>query len=1661
MNLKRIFLIIVLVAFLSISVVGATEINDSNPDDILTGDSVAVRDFENHDVFSDNLSERDSIRQVDLTKRNSFYEIQFNDSNDGPVIIVQSNSISASSSDLQQQINNAPEGAVLKLTQDYSITEAITISKSLTIDGQGHALDGGETHNIILVRGGTITFKDLVFKNGYADSEIGGSINIVGDSYVTVTGCTFTNSKSYRGGAIFNYGAYLVVTDSTFTDNKARLDYGGAILSTSNLIVTNCFFKNNVAKTCGGAIFNSGNPHGVANIRGSTFIQNSATDEDGGAIYNAGELIIGGCTFEENTAVDGFGGAINSDNSLSFSFEKTTFTKNHATNGGAIAAILLDSPAVNLVFDSNYAYAGGAVDLCLAVNAEYALTAYFKDCEFKNNYVKKHLLHDNNGGAIRFYSKTTATIHSSLTIDGCTFTSNKAHEDGGVIYVKNENNDLIFKGSPSYLEYNYAGEEGGAIYCEGCLDLQTEVTFNSNTAETHGGAIYVYYLMDTHFSNGIFIKNTAHDRGGAIYFNKGGIYNIESCIFQENSCQDKGGAIYFDSIYATVSLNYNVFDKNEGGKQSKTGNDVYNSGEFNSMSYNWWGQYRYDFKESIVEWEGVNPDMYHYDRNPLRNTLKVSTTNTGVNTQVLVEFSLVPMYGGDVNGKILGLDKIVFGHDNLGDFSNLTVKDNSVSVYYTPKEVGKHTIYYRLSYLTSVFGELSINVDDSSRSDNKTQLAFDDCYCLSDLQEIIDKAPENSIITLQHDYAYFHRDYSLNDGKGIKINKNIEIRGNGHTITGSFKSRALYSEKGTITLKDLTFADCKSNGDGGVIYITSDAKYIIENCDFHDNLANEDGGAIFNDGGELKITKSSFIYNTGSGASSINDCDGGAIHSKALLTVEDCIFTENFAADSGGAIYATSGLKLSGTCIFAYNTASKAKGGAIRTSKFESDVSHAVFINNRAGDEAAVSDDGGAIYINNENRVTFSQCVFVDNHCTDEGGAIYVDSVSSHISLINNIFSGNGADDEGQVVFNKGYYDSINNNFWSGQNPSSNNDELIEWKSVKSNVHHVDKDPLTMGLNLAKNSGLMNEEIKVTQCFYTSSGGLSIGEMHTADVSFSSNSYALFKNRKNGGYYVSADVTCEIPGTYTITADLYGYRISQSLNIRNFRIIAPEITTDYDVSKSFEIYLSGDKDLIVNKNIQVTLDSVVYNVKTDEIGYARLNFDNYAIALGKHPISIYVNNVHADSAINIKSGIFIDVPNVITAVYDVPRLLKIHLYGHKDLISNKTMNILFDNKYYEAITDNEGYANLTVNNYAIDLGKHPIKISAYDVSKVSLINVMDLDDIELFVDDLTMYYGGDEECLAGAFDKNGLNVPNLEFSVQCGELKLSLETDNGGTARFTTKLGVGYHNVAAILLTKVATGKIKVLSTIYANNVVKIYKNETQFEATFRDSKGNFLAKDTEVQFDINGVTYIRKIIDDQGKAILNINLEPGVHYIVSTNMITQESFTNTILILSKIADNKDLVKYYRNGTQFSVKTIGKDGNIKTGEVVKFTVNGVTYNRISDENGVATLNINLNPGKYDILTEYGGNYAVNDIIVKSIFEPQLTNFENGAYSIKLLDGQGNPYANQIVKFNINGVFYQATTDDTGLAKLKLNLMKGTYIITAMYNGLAVGETLTI
>ena len=161
---------------------------------------------------------------------------------------------------------------------------------------------------------------------------------------------------------------------------------------------------------------------------------------------------------------------------------------------------------------------------------------------------------------------------------------------------------------------------------------------------------------------------------------------------------------------------------------------------------------------------------------------------------------------------------------------------------------------------------------------------------------------------------------------------------------------------------------------------------------------------------------------------------------------------------------------------------------------------------------------------------------------------------------------------------------------------------------------------------------------------------------------------------------------------------------------------------------------------------------------------------------------------------------------------------------------------------------------------------------------------------------------------------------------------------------------------------------------------------------------------------------------------------------------------------------SKDVVKYYRNDTQYIVKVLGDDGTPKAGVTVSLNINGVFYNRVTNASGYAKMNLNLNPGNYIITAEYNGlRYSNNIKILPVLSAHDVTmSYRDGTkFEVKVLDGQGKAYPKQNVTLNINGVFYQRVTGDDGFARLTINLMPGEYIITSEYGTARLSNKITI
>lgn len=233
---------------------------------------------------------------------------------------------------------------------------------------------------------------------------------------------------------------------------------------------------------------------------------------------------------------------------------------------------------------------------------------------------------------------------------------------------------------------------------------------------------------------------------------------------------------------------------------------------------------------------------------------------------------------------------------------------------------------------------------------------------------------------------------------------------------------------------------------------------------------------------------------------------------------------------------------------------------------------------------------------------------------------------------------------------------------------------------------------------------------------------------------------------------------------------------------------------------------------------------------------------------------------------------------------------------------------------------------------------------------------------------------------------------------------------------------------------------------------------------TLTDGNGNPIENVT-VDITINGQTYNR-VTDANGAASMSINLQPNEYVVTATCKVGNETVSakDMITVTSNII-TKDVTLFYKNGTAFEATVLDGNGKpVGAGENVTFNINGVFYTRQTNGNGTAKLTINLLPNTYTITTMYGGIQISNQVVVNPTLLTENLNltFEDGSkFNATVLDGQGKALANQTVTFNINGVFYNRTTNENGTASLNINLMAGKYIITSMWNGYQVGNNVTV
>lgn len=398
---RKSLLIILLVACMLFSISGVVA---SDADATLVNDTVLSSDENNFvvDNANDDIASSSNAENQPLKENNAV-----NEKDDGTF------------TSLQLKVMNADAGSTINLLNDYKynsdfkLTTGVFINKDITINGNGHTINGMGLSRIFNINYGIglqfykVTLKNINFKNGNA-KIYGGAI--LSFANLTVDHCTFTNNKAGTAGGAINSLGSLTLKNSAFNKNSAVGD-AGAVFSLTLVKGAPFYYKYFEGKTATEdpnllyTLMQAALEPGKDTIYKCTFTSNKANGRGGGAVYAFSHIDINSCKFNSNKAGQD-GGAVFGCKNL--------FIKNSKFN-----------------YNTAKKYGGAVYFKCHAMAGQYINGKWVSDIIYFTNSIQSSTFKKNvakKGGAIYGFKYNDSDKKQGAKAAKCTFDENKAQK---------------------------------------------------------------------------------------------------------------------------------------------------------------------------------------------------------------------------------------------------------------------------------------------------------------------------------------------------------------------------------------------------------------------------------------------------------------------------------------------------------------------------------------------------------------------------------------------------------------------------------------------------------------------------------------------------------------------------------------------------------------------------------------------------------------------------------------------------------------------------------------------------------------------------------------------------------------------------------------------------------------------------------------------------------------------------------------------------------------------------------------------------------------------------------------------------------------------------------------------------------------------------------
>ena len=1439
-------------------------------------------------------------------------------------------------------------------------------------------------------------YADCSFINNTA--SLGGAIYDSGDK-AGFNNLTFIFNRASCGGAIYNNGFNDNVFGCSFIGNIAfaeEYSNGGAIYNLgTNTKISSSVFINNTADYLGGSIYHSG-----ANIRCNNCEFNQSHSFYGGAIYlNGRSGIVDYSNFNDNSAVCGgaiYNGAVN------FRITDSNFRKNNANvSGGAIhnsasALSLYNNQMIDCLADSygNYIYTNANISyLTVSVLNNASINIF----NHENKYLFANIT-DNSGNPITG-GNVSFSIYNPLTDEYTDIGVGSLYE--GIAYVEyGENLDL---GSYKlYADYIYATEpvlsEIGTVISSISSELHVTIntdldfikindTLNLNIVLVDGEGNYIENGEIQIYENYRYITSVFTDSNGYCNYTSDNIYHFGKHNFT---------LIYDgDLIHGPASVEFNftiIYDINI---------------EYEKTIIIPFYPLVYTSKGSEIPFEFKLTDGHDNEMGDIRLNL----------------FSVLR------NGEYVH-DNGIYSFDVFGDKSYYLLSKSAT--FFMPVIENEPGVYV----YTVIFGGLNYVLNDTYYDSTNTSVIL----IVRD-----DGAQFNTKFNITQDsfneVEFPSFNVTLNDDQGnVLEGMNVSVYDSGNYLTSFITNGNIsncrfpcYLDKGEHLI-EFVFG---GSGD----YAASYEAFYLEITE------NPNKKEVF-----FNLTSSRLCYGGDNNFTiSLLDDEGDLL--KNLFVEVEMVYNNlsvknytvnitnfNIPLNYGSGVYAFN-------CLFEGNRY-----------YWNSSAEFIIYANKIPTELYGLS----AVEVLDDN--TFLSYVLVaDNYTAMPNRKIRMDVYSNSLNTTYYAFTNNESFCNWKVSLPVGKYLVLA--YFEGEKWWEESPKVLTNVSVWG-----DTSKLISISNIVKKKGYYAVKL-------TDSDGNPL-EGKNVIITINDKSYRKITDEDG---YASLKINLDY-GIYPITAEFMG-----DLNYKescvgcdlyvvndNYKIptsLVPVNSLTFRVSnQGFSIQLNDAlKNPLINKTVTLLLNNEKYESVTDDNGIVTYNLN---LNVGKYDFKAFFDGDDDYESGNCSKTLIMVDDHAESTVLSAPSYLIFEEKGNYFNVSltdkrgnplaNQSVVIEVNGHPYARITDSNGYARLKIN---LNPGSYEIYCHfdgtfSYFFSESRTKLVM-IDSVDLNLSKLSglsaLTVTGKGKYTVNLTDEFNMPLANKSVVLTVNGISYVRVTDNDGVVSLNINLNEGTYYISAVFNgdkdyrhsnTLITSLRVKP-TIIRSGDFEKYYKSSEQFGATVLDAEGMRLAN-ASIRMNINGVFYTR-CADENGTVTLNINLHPGEYILTAYDPLgISKSFRITVLPTIIV---HDLIKVYRNDSQYEILVLNASGNPLANSNVSININGVFYNRTTDENGIAILNINLEPGRYVATVTDLNNGLQMSSTVLVLSAPAVFKSDNGvfiqkgeSYTVLLRCSDGVAISGEKVGIEVNGKVYNRTTDDNGLASLKINLDKGTYLL---------------